>query len=131
MLCLFLLPHLFPAFSAQAQTPTLPKFTLKASGLQLERRTQAGSFFDVVGRRSAAFGYEHRAMEAWVYPMKILDDFELSFRVEGYPLEFRGADTLVRVNVRPEATVFTYSHAAFNVRQIVFAPLDEPGLVML
>ncbi|HEV2860637.1 MAG TPA: GH116 family glycosyl hydrolase [Pyrinomonadaceae bacterium] len=109
----------------------MPKFTLKASGLQLERRSQAGSFFDVVGRRSAVFGYEHRGMEAWVYPMKILDDFELSFRVEGYPLEFRGADTLARVNVRPEATVFTYSHAAFTVRQIVFAPVDEPGVVML
>jgi glycogen debranching enzyme len=131
MLCLLLLLPFAPAFRAHAQTPALTKFALKASGLQLERRTQAGSFFDVVGRRSAAFGYEHRGMEAWVYPLKILDDFELSFRVEGYPLEFRGADTLVRINVRPEATVFTYSHAAFNVRQIVFAPVDEPGLVML
>jgi glycogen debranching enzyme len=63
--------------------------------------------------------------------MKILDDFELSFRIEGYPLEFRGADTLVHTSVRPEATVFTYSHAAFTVRQVVFAPVDEPGLVML
>jgi glycogen debranching enzyme len=104
---------------------------LRKSGLELGRRTQAGSFYDVVGHRSAAFGYEHRALEAWVYPLKILDDFELSFRVEGYPLEFRGADTLVRTSVRPEATVFTYSHAAFNVRQVVFAPVDEPGLVML
>ncbi|HEV7889192.1 MAG TPA: GH116 family glycosyl hydrolase [Pyrinomonadaceae bacterium] len=104
---------------------------MRKSGLELGRRTQAGSFYDVVGRRSAAFGYEHRALEAWVYPLKILDDFELSFRVEGYPLEFRGADTLVRTSVRPEATVFTYSHAAFNVRQVVFAPVDEPGLVML
>ncbi|HLM58314.1 MAG TPA: GH116 family glycosyl hydrolase [Pyrinomonadaceae bacterium] len=130
-LCLVLLLNLLPSFRAQAQAPATPKFTFRASGLQLERRTQAGSFFDVVGRKSAAFGYEHRAMEAWVYPMKILDDFELSFRVEGYPLEFRGADTLARVSVRPEATVFTYSHAAFNVRQVIFAPVDEPGIIML
>jgi hypothetical protein len=33
--------------------------------------------------------------------------------------------------VRPEATVVTYSHAAFTVRQTIFAPLDEPGVVML
>ena len=33
--------------------------------------------------------------------------------------------------MRPEATTFTYSHAAFTVRQIIFAPLDEPGVVML
>lgn len=133
ILALPLLLQLCLAFPTEAQTtaPPIPKFALRKSGLELERRTQAGSFYDVVGRRSAAFGYEHRALEAWVYPLKILDDFELSFRVEGYPLEFRGADTLVSTSVRPEATIFTYSHAAFNVRQIVFAPVDEPGLVML
>jgi glycogen debranching enzyme len=104
---------------------------LRKSGLELERAALAGAFYAVAGRRAAAFGYEHRALEAWVYPMKILDDFRLSFQIEGYPLEFTGADTLARINVRPEATTFTYSHAAFTVRQIIFAPLDEPGIVML
>ncbi|HEV3468703.1 MAG TPA: GH116 family glycosyl hydrolase [Pyrinomonadaceae bacterium] len=129
---MLLLLHPGPARGAQTHAAaTLPKFPLRPSGLELERRTQAGSFYDVVGRRSAAFGYEHRGMEAWVHPLKILDDFELSFRVEGYPLEFRGADTLVGIRARPEATVFTYSHAAFTVRQTVFAPVDEPGVVIL
>jgi glycogen debranching enzyme len=107
------------------------KFPLRRSGLELERAARAGAFYDVTGRRAAAFGYEHRALEAWVYPMKLLDGFELSFRLAGYPLELRGADTLVRVTTRPEATIFTYAHAAFTVRQIVFAPIDEPGIVML
>ncbi len=109
----------------------IPKFTLRKSGLELERPTRTGAFFDVVGKRSAVFGYEHRSLEAWAYPLKILDDFELFFRLEGYPLEFRGADLAVEIAVRPEATTFTYSHAAFTVRQIIFAPLDEPGIVML
>jgi len=117
------------------QTPSkslfTPKFTLRKSGLELERRTQAGTFFDVVGHKSAVLGYEHRALESWVYPMKLLDDFELSFRIEGYPLEFRAADLAVNINARPEATTFTYSHAAFTVRQIIFAPVDEPGIIML
>jgi glycogen debranching enzyme len=120
-----------PAAQAQADPALVPKFPLRKSGLELERRTQAGSFFDVVGRRAAVFGYEHRPLEAWVYPLKLLDDFELSFRIEGYPLEFRAADLAVRINVRPEATVFTYSHAAFTVRQIIYAPVDEPGVIML
>jgi glycogen debranching enzyme len=111
--------------------PSIPSFPLRKSGLELERAARAGAFYAVTGRRSAAFGYEHRALEAWVYPLKILDDFRLSFQIEGYPLEFAGADTLARINVRPEATIFTYSHAAFTVRQIVFAPPDEPGIVML
>ena len=116
---------------AQTITALTPKFTLKKSRLQLERHTQAGSFFDVVGRRSAVFGYENRALEAWVYPIKILDDFNLSFNLQGYPLDIHGPDVTVGVTVRPEATIFTYSHAAFTVRQIVFAPIEEPGIIML
>ena len=117
--------------SAQVNAAAIPKFSLRKSGLELEHASRAGAFYAVTGRRAAAFGYEHRALEAWVYPLKILDDFGLSFQIEGYPLEFTGADTLARVNVRPEATTFTYSHAAFTVRQIVFTPLDEPGIIML
>ncbi|HJQ24047.1 MAG TPA: GH116 family glycosyl hydrolase [Blastocatellia bacterium] len=121
------------AASAYAQTTAaLPeKFAFKKSGLELERRTQSGSFFDVAGRRSALFGYENRAMEAWVYPLKILDDFQLSFNLQGYPLDIHGPDIMVSINARPEATTFTYSHAAFTVRQTVFAPVDEQGIVML
>jgi glycogen debranching enzyme len=117
---------------ARQAAPTLvPKFPLAQSGLRLERGTRPGAFLDVLGRRSAVFGYEHRQLEAWAYPVQILDQFELSFRLEGYPLEFRGADVAASIDVRPEATIVTYSHAAFTVRQIIFAPLDEPGVVML
>ena len=129
---LFVSPTLFsPTAQGQIVQPPVPKFSLRKSGLELERRTQAGSFFDVVGHKSAVFGYEHRPLEAWVYPMKLLDDFELSFRIEGYPLEFRASELAVSINVRPEATIFTYAHAAFTVQQIIYAPVDEAGLIML
>lgn len=108
-----------------------PRFALKHSGLELERHSRAGAFFDVVGRRAAVFGYENRTLEAWVYPLKILDDFKLSFALEGYPLDLDGSEINTWINVRPEATTFTYSHAAFTARQIIFAPVDEPGIVML
>ena len=116
-----------------AQTPNnfIPKKELPKSRLMLTRRTQNGSFYDVVGRKSAAFGYEHRNMEAWVYPLKILDDFALDFQIEGYNLPFAGKDLLTNIEVRPEATIFTYSHAAFTIRQIVYAPVDEQGLISL
>lgn len=104
---------------------------MNKSGLELERRTQPGSFFDVVGRQSAVFGYENRSLEAWVYPLKIIDDFNLSFQLQGYPLDIHGPDIMVAINTRPEATTFTYSHAAFTVRQTIFAPIQEQGIVML
>jgi glycogen debranching enzyme len=131
-LCLLVLCAADCAAHARQAVPTLvPKFPLPQSGPRLERRTRPGAFLDVLGRRSAVFGYEHRQLEAWTYPLQILDQFELSFRLEGYPLELRGADVAASIDVRPEATTITYSHAAFTVRQIIFAPLDEPGIVML
>lgn len=102
-----------------------------STALELHRPTRAGAFFDVVGRRSALFGYENRAWEAWVYPLKIVDDVRLSFRLEGYPLDIDGDDIMTGISVRPEATTLTYSHAAFTVRQTMFAPIDEPGIVVL
>ena len=124
-LCILLLvSHLAaPDASARQDSLIIPKFPLAESGLKLERRTHPGAFLGVSGRRSAVFGYEHRPLEAWVYPLQILDRFDLSFRLEGYPLEFRAADTSLTISVRPEATVVTYSHAAFTVRQIILAPL--------
>ena len=116
---------------AQTASERIKKFTLKKSGLELERRTQLGSFFDVVGHRSAVFGYENRSLEAWVYPLKIIDDFNLAFQLQGYPLDIHGPDITVAINARPEATTFTYSHAAFTVRQTIFAPVEEQGIVML
>lgn len=117
--------------SAQTTMKFIPKKELPKSRLELSRRTQNGSFYDVIGRKSAAFGYEHRNMEAWVYPIKILDDFALDFQIEGYNLPFNGKDILTNIEVRPEATIFTYSHAAFRVRQIIYAPVDEQGLISL
>ncbi len=133
LICLMLIFLSAGVANAQARMDEtlVAKFELKKSGLELERRTQAGVFFDAVGHKSAVLGYENRSLEAWVYPLKILDDFELSFRIEGYPLEFRGPDIAVQINAHPEATVFTYSHAAFSVRQIIYAPVDEPGIIML
>lgn len=109
----------------------IARFPLPATGLLLDGPIRSGRFFDVVGRRSAVFGYEGHGMEAWVYPVKLMDEMQLSFRLRDYPVEIDGTSVLASISVRPEATVFTYAHAAFTVRQIVFAPVDEPGIVML
>ena len=126
------------AATAQAQDAAppgrgglVPRFERPASGPVLERTTNAGSFFDVVGRRAAVFGYENRPFEAWVYPLKIFDDARLTFNLEGYPVPSDGLVAMRRIEVRPEATTLVYTHPAFTVRQTIFAPIDEMGVVML
>jgi glycogen debranching enzyme len=120
-----------PSSTGRQPIPSVAKSTLPASGLSLERPTHPGRFFDVIGRRAAVVGYEHRGFEAWVYPLKVLEDFRLSFALRGYPLEIPGEEILATITTRPEATTFTYSHAAFSVRQIIFVPIDQPAIVML
>ncbi|HVR71758.1 MAG TPA: GH116 family glycosyl hydrolase [Vicinamibacteria bacterium] len=114
-----------------ADGPPVARFALPGSGLELGRPTRFGAFLDVVGRRSALFGYENRGLEAWAWPLKLIDSFELSFRLQGYPLDIPGPEIARAITVRPEATVLTYSHPAFTVRHVLFAPIDEPALVML
>ena len=117
--------------SAAAHDGFVPRFAMEASGLELRAPARRGRFLDVVGRRSALFGYEGRPLEAWVYPLKLVDDLAFAFRLKDYPIEIEGEDVLARVEVRPEATVLVYSHAAFTVRAILFAPIEEPGLAIL
>lgn len=131
-LCLALVTFACPT-TARAQTTTglVPRFAPAESGLKLERSARIGAFFDVLGRKSAVFGYENRPFEVWAYPLKLVSDFELAFRIADYPGTFAGTDLVTSVEVRPEATILTYTHAAFTVRQILFAPVDEMGVVML
>ena len=90
-----------------------------------------GQYLGVVGPRSAWLGLETGEAELWVHPLKLASDFQLDFRMPEYDEPIRGADVARTVEVRPEATTITYSHATFTVRQHVLAPLDEPGLLVL
>ncbi len=104
---------------------------LEESGLELSRPIHAGTFMDVCGPRAALFGYEGRKLEAWVYPMKVLEDFQLHFSLEGYPSPVPSTELVKHITVRPEATILTYSHSAFTARHILFASRHEPGVAML
>jgi glycogen debranching enzyme len=116
---------------AAAATRLPPRFARPSSGLEIVRHVRAGAFFDVTGRRAAVFGYEDRPLEVWVYPLEVLDGFRLAFSLEGYPLPIDAREIAATIRVRPEATEFTYAHAAFTVRHVLFAPVDEPAVAML
>src|SRR5258706_4833379 len=76
--------------AAHGEGVGMSRFPLPATGLVLDRPIRSGPFFDVVGRRSAAFGYEGHGLEAWVYPLKLLDEMQLSFPLRDYPVEIAG-----------------------------------------
>jgi len=91
---------------------------------------QARRYIEASGRRAAIFGNGAGLFEAWVFPIKVLHDFRLLFQIEG-SLERVEADSLAsQVEVTPAATTITYSHAAFTVKETLWAPHDEPALVI-
>lgn len=111
------------------------RFPLETSGatagLGLTGPVRPGAYVSDVGRRAAVFGDETGAFEVWVWPLKLVRDLRLAFRIPEYDEPIAGATVATRVTTRPEGLTITYTHATFTVRQHVFVPMQEPGALML
>ena len=119
-----------PSLPAQ-QRPSTVRFPILTSPIGLSGDVRPHQYLGVMGRRAAWLGEETGAAELWVHPFKLADHFELAFRIPDYVEPIRGADVARTVEVRPELTTITYTHATFTVREHILAPLDEPGLLVL
>jgi glycogen debranching enzyme len=85
-------------------------------------------FLPVAGTRAGLFGNESGQMEAWVYPLKLFRDFQLTFHVGGRALP---AESLARtLIVHPESATLVYTGDNFSVRETFFVPVHEPGAVI-
>lgn len=119
------------SFAQQAPAlPGTPRFDIPASGLEWRQPPQPLQFFDATGHRAGVFGRQTGQFEAWVYPVKVLHGFRLEFRQDGMIEPVRGETLLQEVIVRPESTTLVYVHPRFTVREIIWVPLDEPGIVV-
>lgn len=107
------------------------KFPIAPSALALRGDVRPHQYVGVIGRRAAWLGVETGSAELWVHPIKLASDFRLDFRIPDYVEPIRGADVARTVEVRPELTTITYTHATFTVRQHILVPLSEPGLLVL
>ncbi len=122
---------LSPAAHAQGARPAVPKFSIEPSPVALHADARPHQYLGVIGRSAAWLGSETGEAELWVHPLKLASDFQLSFTIPDYMAPIRGADVARTVEIRPELTTITYTHATFTVRQHILAPLDRPGLLVL
>ncbi|HEY9127210.1 MAG TPA: amylo-alpha-1,6-glucosidase [Acidobacteriaceae bacterium] len=117
-----LLTCLMPAVLTESQSVPRP------SGLELHRAVRPWEFADSVGQQSAFLGHENGSFEAWVYPLKILRDLRLRFEVDKQSID---GEFLIRsIDTRPESTTLTYAYDDFQVKETLFAPLHEQGLMI-
>jgi glycogen debranching enzyme len=125
---------LITALSAVAQqTPALrpiPRFALGTDPLTITRLIAPDKPFTVAGERGAIFGEQSGTFEAWVYPVKILSGFRISAELADYPVPIDVTAHAAVIEVAPAMTTITYSHAAFTVRQHMFASRDAGAVVL-
>lgn len=96
--------------------------------LTLSRNAQNWQFLDAVGPHSALLGREDGNFEAWIYPLKLLRDFHLTFHLGGHVIP---GETLPRtITVRPESTSIRYVYDSFCVCETWFAALHDTGAVV-
>ena len=110
---------------------TVPRFEIAESPIQLEGPARPGIYLGGPGREAAFFGYETGEFEAWGWPVKLLHDFRLAFKVPEYSEPIPAERVARRVVVRPELMTVIYSHAAFTIQEHFLVPLHEPGIILL
>ena len=131
VLVIALLATMRPHPAAAQQPLAVPKFPVVPSPIGLTGDVRPHEYLGVIGRRAAWLGEETGTAELWIHPFKLADRFALSFKIPDYVEPIPGADVARTVEVRPEMTTITYSHATFTVKEHILAPLDEPGLLIL
>ncbi|MBI4544216.1 MAG: amylo-alpha-1,6-glucosidase [Gemmatimonadetes bacterium] len=119
------------AAAAQEAPAGVPRFPVEAGRLALAGPARPGAYLADLGRRAAVLGDETGAFEVWTWPIKLVRDLRLAFKIPEYDAPVPGAALARQVIVRPEGATIVYSHASFTVRQHVFVPLDEPGAIIL
>jgi len=121
----------------QSQTPTpsrrvaIPRFNVEPNPIALTGGAEPRRYMEASGRRAAFLGREDGTFEAWVYPLKVLHGFELSFGTPVYSETIPGKSLVSSVDIRPEASTIRYAHDSFTVDATWLVPIDEEGGLVL
>src|SRR5882757_4404440 len=106
---LFTLTNLF----ADAQTDFAPiaHFSLDSNPLVIRQPAQANRPFSVTGQRGAILGQQDGTFELWLLPVKMLRGARLIAKLQGYETAIDLNAHASQIEVRPDHTTITYSHA--------------------
>ena len=121
MLRLMLSTVLVATSAWSAQFSPIPKPAELPGPLQIVASCVPTRPFTVAGEHGAIFGRQNGRFETWVWPVKVLSDFHISAELADYPVPIDVNALSAEISVTPAETVITYSHAAFTIKQHMFA----------
>lgn len=94
--------------------------------LSISRETVSGKPLSVIGPRGTLLGQQDGEYEAWVFPWKVFSGMRITAEMADYPVPIAVNDHAAQIDVQPDRTIITYSHANFTIRQIMIAPKQSP-----
>ena len=103
----------------------IPQFPLSNGPLIIRQAVQPQHPFTVTGSTGAVLGLQNGNVELWTLPTKVFSNLHLSAELDGYtvPIDLNAA--AATIDVQPDHTTITYSHAAITVRQHMFIPAGD------
>ncbi len=116
-----LLILLFATAAAAAQQPPMPERSSNPGKLEIVAPCVPVMPWTVAGEHGALLGRQNGKFEAWEWPVKILSNFSIHTELADYPVPIDVNSLAAQIQVTPAETTITYSHAAFTVRQHMFA----------
>lgn len=127
-LLILLLSATLPAIAQSPSLAPLASFPIASTHLpRIAQQTAPVKPFSVVGPRGAILGRQNGEYEAWIFPWKIFDRMRMTVHMKNYPVPIPVNAHSAWINVQPDETTITYSHANFTIRQIMLAPKQAPN----
>ena len=126
---------LLSAFTSSAQSnppsgeksPHLERFAFEDTvPLKIVREVVPSKPFTVIGPRGAILGQQDGSFEAWIFPWKIFSNVRINAEMQNYNVPIDVNQYASSIEVRPDHTTITFSHANFTVREVLFAPHNAP-----
>lgn len=127
-LLILLLSATLPAIAQSPSFTPLSSFPVASTHLpRISQQAVPIKPFSVVGPRGAILGRQNGEYEAWIFPWKIFNHMRMTVRMKNYPVPIQVNQHSAWINVQPDETTITYSHANFTIRQIMIAPKHAPN----
>src|ERR1035438_2998462 len=126
MLKLLFILSLSSLLPAQPTWQPSQAFPLQSSPLAISKPAQPRMPFTVSGKSGAIFGQGDGAFEAWIFPVKIASHFHITAELADYPIPIELSEYAASIEVNPDHTTLTYSHAAFTIKQHMFSGASGP-----
>ena len=110
---------------AQVNLEATPRFALAKSDMAIRQAVQPDHPFTVTGATGVILGLQNGSVEIWNLPTKVLTGLRVKAELDGYPVPIDLTAHAAEIEVQPDHTTITYSHAAITVRQHMFVPAGD------